>query len=691
MTGAGQDWIEAELDWLRALLQRRSLWLRSLWKHDRDEEWRGQAIADQEVDIALSGALSLRREWSYYREDTGAKAVGTRITALRKEADEARGEGNPLTKLSRLFGLSPFGEAALMACLAPELDPSFSTLYGYVQDDVRRRFPTARLMLALFASPEGVAACRAELDSEGPLLGYRLIEAGERENPGTPAAARPLLAAPRVAQYLLELDRGEERLSSVLRSADPGWRSSWVEKAAERALSLARGSTRINLIGPANAAKELIAASASERIGRKLMVLDPARLVGSETERSELFRLLGREARLASLAYYVPPQEPDSTPAKLAAEAAERVEALMFLDSTERLHAPPALAVVSVPGPSRKEQKLIWQEALANAQHSSDGALDSLVQQFDFGPAAIRDAVDETARQGQIRAADLWQVCRHVSGWKLEDLAQRIAPQYGWEDIVLGEREMGQLREIAAQVGQRARVYEEWGFSARLSRGRGISALFSGPSGTGKTMAAEILARELELDLYLIDLAGVVSKYIGETEKNLRRVFDAAEQSGAILFFDEADALFGKRSEVKDSHDRYANIEVNYLLQKMEQYQGLAILSTNRRSALDRAFLRRLRFLVDFPFPSRENRELIWRKIFPPQAPLDDVDFASLARLEIAGGNIRNIALNAAFQASGEGMPIRNDHVMHAVRQEYAKIDRLVTEAEFGPHYRGKA
>ena len=277
-----------------------------------------------------------------------------------------------------------------------------------------------------------------------------------------------------------------------------------------------------------------------------------------------------------------------------------------------------------------------------------------------------------------------------LSGWKLEDLAQRLAPQYSWDDIVLGPEEMRQLREIAQQVGQRARVYEEWGFSSRLSRGRGISALFAGPSGTGKTMAAEILARELELDLYVVDLAGMVSKYIGETEKNLRRVFDAAEQSGAILFFDEADALFGKRSEVKDSHDRYANIEVNYLLQKMEQYQGLAILSTNRKSALDKAFSRRLRFLVDFPFPGREQREKIWRKMFPPQAPLENIDFGFLGRLEIAGGNIRNVAVNAAFLASAEGSSIQAEHIMRAVRQEYSKIDKLVTEAEFGPHYRGR-
>ena len=236
-------------------------------------------------------------------------------------------------------------------------------------------------------------------------------------------------------------------------------------------------------------------------------------------------------------------------------------------------------------------------------------------------------------------------------------------------------------------MAHRAQVYQDWGFGAKLNRGRGISALFAGPSGTGKTMAAEVLARHLRLDLYRIDLAGVVSKYIGETERNLRSIFTAAERGGAILFFDEADALFGKRSEVKDSHDRYANIEVNYLLQRMEDFRGLAILATNRKSALDSAFVRRLRFIVDFPFPDAAHRLRIWQSVFPPQADLQELDVAWLARFEIPGGQIRNIALAAAFLAASEGAPIGMLHVMRAARREYAKMDRIVQEADFGPYY----
>ncbi len=337
-----------------------------------------------------------------------------------------------------------------------------------------------------------------------------------------------------------------------------------------------------------------------------------------------------------------------------------------------------------MPRPTAAEQRKLWQLTLDRVPHQVGEQVGALVQQFDLGPAAIVRAVDAAQNLALLRApengaaitaADLWQACREQSSPRLEQLAQRIAPVYAWDDIVLPGDLLGQLRELAAQVAHRHRVYETWGFGARLSRGRGISALFAGPSGTGKTMAAEILANALQLDLYRIDLAGVVSKYIGETEKNLKQVFDAAEQSGAILFFDEADALFGKRTEVKDSHDRYANIEVNYLLQRMEDYRGLAILATNRKSALDRAFLRRLRFLLDFPFPDAADRRRIWRKVFPPETPLAGIDYDALARLEIPGGNIRNIALNAAFLAADRGR-VRRHGADHARRPPRVWQDR---------------
>jgi SpoVK/Ycf46/Vps4 family AAA+-type ATPase len=278
----------------------------------------------------------------------------------------------------------------------------------------------------------------------------------------------------------------------------------------------------------------------------------------------------------------------------------------------------------------------------------------------------------------------LWEACRAQSRPRLDDLAQRIEPAAGWEDLVLPAPQRQILRDVAAHLRQRVRVYESWGFATKGARGLGISALFAGASGTGKTMAAEVLSDELRLDLYRIDLSQVVSKYIGETEKNLRRVFDAAEEGGAILLFDEADALFGKRSEVKDSHDRYANIEVSYLLQRMESYRGLAILTTNMKNALDTAFLRRIRFIVQFPFPDATQRAEIWRRIFPPETPTEGLDTDKLARLNVAGGNIRNIALNAAFLAADAGEPVGMAHLLRAARSEYGKLEKPLTGAEIG-------
>jgi SpoVK/Ycf46/Vps4 family AAA+-type ATPase len=261
-------------------------------------------------------------------------------------------------------------------------------------------------------------------------------------------------------------------------------------------------------------------------------------------------------------------------------------------------------------------------------------------------------------------------------------LAQRLEPVATWDDLVLPELQRQILRDIAAHVKQRAKVYETWGFAQKSSRGLGISALFAGASGTGKTMAAEVLASELRLDLYRIDLSQVVSKYIGETEKNLRRVFDTAEEGGAVLLFDEADALFGKRSEVKDSHDRYANIEISYLLQRMEAYRGLAILTTNMKNALDPAFMRRIRFIVQFPFPDAAQRAEIWRRIFPSNTPIVGLDYEKLSRLNVTGGNIRNIALNAAFLAADADETVSMKHLLHAARSEYMKIEKSLTDAE---------
>jgi len=312
--------------------------------------------------------------------------------------------------------------------------------------------------------------------------------------------------------------------------------------------------------------------------------------------------------------------------------------------------------------------------------------MDALLAQFNLSGEQIRTSSLQLATQANSLPENtldaLWESCRVQARPGLDGLAQRVETGAGWDALVLPEPQLEMLREISRQMRHRARVYNTWGFGSATGRGLGITALFAGASGTGKTTAAEVLAHELKLDLYRIDLSQVVSKYIGETEKSLRRIFDAAEEGGALLFFDEADALFGRRTEVKDSHDRYANIEVSYLLQRMEQYRGLAVLATNMKQALDPAFLRRIRFVVAFPFPDAALREQIWKRAIPRQAPTEAVNLQQLARLSVTGGNIRNIALGAAFLASEAGEPIRMSHLLEAARGEYLKIEKPLTEPE---------
>ena len=339
--------------------------------------------------------------------------------------------------------------------------------------------------------------------------------------------------------------------------------------------------------------------------------------------------------------------------------------------------------VLDVERPLPAEQAAAWRRGLGPLGDTLNGAVDRLVAQFSLPSVAIaRTARRVVARPGESPAAELWELCRVEARPRMEDNAHRIVPRAGWKDLVLPEFEMRLLRDVTAHVRARSRVHDAWGLADRSARGLSVTALFTGVSGTGKTLAAEVLARELELDLYRIDLSQVVSKYIGESEKNLRRVFDAAEEGGAILLFDEADALFGKRSDVKDSHDRYANIEVSYLLQRMEAYRGLAILTSNLKDALDSAFLRRIRFAVHFPFPTAEQRAEIWRRVFPEATPREELAYDKLARLNVAGGTIRNIAVYAAFLAADAGGAVTMKHLLRAARVEFAKLERQLPETD---------
>jgi len=409
-----------------------------------------------------------------------------------------------------------------------------------------------------------------------------------------------------------------------------------------------------------------------------------------------LARLWQRESRLLPLALYFDAEELGGTEMERSGPLSRFLshsDGIFFVgirEFTPRLGR--AHQAVDIAKPDAVEQQSAWAAALGpDAAHSPA----QLAAQFNLNLPSIEILAGLAHAQAKDGARSVagaaWDACRISERPRLDSLAQRLEPKMTWDDLVLPKAEADLLHQIAAQAAQRNTVYHEWGFDRKMNRGFGISALFAGESGTGKTMAAEVIANELRLNLYRIDLSQVVNKYIGETEKNLRRLFDAAEDGGAILFFDEADALFGKRSEVKDSHDRYANIEINYLLQRMESYRGLAILATNLKTALDQAFIRRLRFIVNFQFPTAADRRRLWSKAFMqheadkklPVPPLGQLDYDRLAALNLTGGHIHNVALNAAFMAAHRGTPVTMPLVLEAARAEFRKLDRPINEAEF--------
>jgi hypothetical protein len=608
-------------------------------------------------------------------------------------ADAEKMEPPPaLVILSQRFGLSRFEQEVLLLCAAVELDTRVAGLCARAQDDPARAYPTFALALALFGDPAWDA-----LSPERPLRYWRLIEINQ---PGAqPLTTSALRADERVVNYIKGLNYLDDRLGPLLVpfDASPGAAlPPSQQEAIERAVGYLRMATRsgrppvIQLIGPDTVSKQLVAQRAAADIGLHLNRLPVELLPTQAAELETLARLWQRESILLPVALYLDAQEADG-PTQPEGQALPlgrflaRGQGVFFLGAREiRPGLGPITAVVEVDKPTPTEQGAAWAAALDGAAADSPALL---AGQFNLNIAAIRGiagaARAEPASNDQLSHESLWEACLTATRPRMDTLAQRLDPKATWQDIVLPEEELKSLRQIAAQVGQRGKVYDEWGFREKMNRGLGISALFTGASGTGKTMAAEVIANELRLNLYRIDLSAVVSKYIGETEKNLRQLFDAAEDGGGILFFDEADALFGKRSEVKDSHDRYANIEINYLLQRMEAYRGLAILATNMKSALDQAFLRRLRFIVNFPFPGPPERKLIWEKIFPPETPVQRLDYDRLARLNLAGGGIHNCALNAAFLAAQTNQPVTMPLVLQAARTEFRKLERPVNEADF--------
>lgn len=595
-----------------------------------------------------------------------------------------------LAILGQRFGLTPFELDVLLLCVGFELDTRIAGLCARAHDEPQRAYPTFALALTLFDDPSWDVT-----SLERPLRHRQLVELERRA--GLPLTLSPLHSDARTVDFVKGFNRLDERLATLAvpvhgasDAALPASQRALVDRIVLAFSRDPRNSVpTIQLVGPDTGAKLDIARAASEQLARNAWQLKAGWLPAAPAEIDEIARLWQREAFLAPTLLILDAEHVEEDreiePARATRRLISRLDMdLLFLARSAWPGIEGRSVALDVAAPTTREQLAAWQEALAGAAGPA-GLAPQLASQFSLDlPTIERIAATVLAEPGEAAPAErLWRECCLALQPRLDALAERIDAKATWDDLVLPPEQDEQLHQIAAHVRGRYIVYEEWGFAERLSRGLGISALFAGDSGTGKTMAAEVLANELRLPLYRIDLSAVVSKYIGETEKNLRRLFDAADSGGFILFFDEADALFGKRSEVRDSHDRYANIEVNYLLQRIEAYRGLAILASNAKAALDTAFVRRLRFIIDFPHPSPADRKRIWEKSFTAKTPIGPLDLDQLARLNATGGVIHNASLNAAFAAtSGEGA-VTMPRILTSLKAEYRKLNRPISEADF--------
>ncbi len=754
----GGEHLSDELIKLDALLHLQILRFRHLHSRTQgdDDAFAGLYIREEEVDSVIGKHLQDRSE-------PGTAALIKQVQTLQEsisiriEKSLENGVYLPLYQLARLFYLTPFQLDILLICLAPELDVKYEKLYAYLQDDVTKKSPSVNLILdVLCRSRAERTRARTFFFDPSPLVKYDLIKCID-DSQSRPLISRCLKLDDRIVNFLLEQDVLDSEVASLAKVLTPtrDWSSLLMEKPANEGLArLAENffnkEEQENLVfylkGPYGAGKKATAEAFCNQLGVPMIIGDMIELlnIDSQMKVEDVVKRLFREALLRPAVIYL--EHFDQLMSDNAREihiqnaiarAMEEFSFITFLAGEKswapapRLKKHPVIKV-ELPIPSFQLRKRLWEMSLNDGCPLSEAVdFDEIANKFQFTGGQIRDAAAEAKRgavmygtlhKEGVTMADLYCGAHAQSNQNLSKMARKITPHYTWSDIVLPPDKLRQLKEMCNYVKYRHLVYGEWGFDKKVSLGKGLNILFSGPSGTGKTMASEIIANELSLDFYKIDLSCVVSKYIGETEKNLSGIFKEAEAANAVLFFDEADALFGKRSEVKDAHDRYANIEINYLLQKMEEHKGIVILATNFRKNIDEAFTRRMHFLLDFPFPDEEYRLDIWRKVFPAETPRSlDVDYEFLARkFIISGGSIKNIALNAAFLAADEddmfsvedqkkgsqqetgnsirGRPRRGlaadnsrkvdmRHIIHAVKREYRKMGKLCTQSDFGKYY----
>lgn len=666
-----------------------------------DEFWRMVGYADEPAPDTLL-------EW---------ERIEAEIEELRQEIDRRvaatvrQGVFLPIEHIRNVFRLTDLEGQLVLCCLAVELDRKYERIFGFLADDLTVRLPTVALALELICRTASERrAARMLFAPEGGLFRH-ILARDEGEPFGRTLLSRTLCLDGRIVAFLLDtgaLDEQVAQYAAIYYPDEPLPDLLLHHDIQERLVSAlglaleAPQSIGLYVHGLEGAGKRLHIRHACASRGKSLLLAD-ARVLAASAERfEERWRRLLREALLQQTVLVVEhlevllPEEPDKSERErlrlFQVELGNAEMPIVLLSETELPVRGPEWGKrwlgQSLPVPDAEQRLALWRRMGEEAGIAVAGSWAGYAAKFRFTPGQMRSAIEEAGLlakwEGKTPEEVLEQACYRQMRHRLDRKATRIEPRYGWEDIVLPEEQKDLLRNACNQMTYRTLVYGSWGFERKLAYGKGLSMLFAGPPGTGKTMAAQVVAKELRMELYKIDLSQVVSKYIGETEKNLHEIFREGRKSGAILFFDETDALFGKRSEVKDAHDKYANIETAYLLQKMEEYDGISVLATNLLNNIDEAFLRRLNYVIKFPFPDAFYRENIWRSAFPPETPIAaDVDFRRLAeRYEIAGGNIKNIALSAAFLAAGLGTAVGMSQLLSAVRHELQKSGKIMPRQE---------
>lgn len=653
----------------------------------------GANSPDQPVDLAPSEP-AVASELSSIDAAAKRKEVASQL--------EAAGVSSTAQQIADRFGLTPFEQNILLLCLAFELDTRVGWLCGLIQDRPYRPFPTFGLAMSLFAEPEWLA-----FPPERSLRKFRLIEC--RQPAGTPLFGADLRLEETILHYLRGVASLDARLATF--AAPVADRDLTLSESQERALGQFRAAGAradgpplvFQMTGGSADIALPIAQAAARQMGWKLLQTSLDFFQAGAADIEDLAALWQRDSALFRLGLLIDAQDaaaPENAVkmARIARFAAE-VSTPIFVMAPERVPLAGVRDIdIEVRAPSAHEQLAAWLQLLPERLADRHELAGELSRQFSMNPGSMRDAVlsvgsgQEHESAAAFRAA-VWQTCRVRSRPRVDGLAQRIDAKATWSDLVLADDRVQLLEQIRNQVRGRWRVYDDWGLADTMNRGLGISALFTGGPGTGKTMAAEVIANDLQLDLFRVDLSSVADKYIGVAEKRLRRLFDAFEECGAILFFDECDALFAKRTEVKDSHARYANFGTSYLLQRLESYRGLCILATNNRGALDSAFFRRFRFLITFSMPTLIERKQMWQKMLPVEnadvpgkrIPTKALDYDRLAQLPLSGGNIHSVIVNAAFRAANrtENIHVTMRDVLSAARDEFVKLERPISESEF--------